>query len=43
MLGVLVINLTCKDKRNSGNHDIEFNLPLVYSNYLSHQIDQCGQ
>ncbi len=22
MLGVLVINSTCKDKRNSGNHDI---------------------
>ena len=22
MLGVLVSNLTCKDKRNSGNHDI---------------------
>ena len=22
MLGALVSNLTCKDKRNSGNHDI---------------------
>ncbi len=22
MLGVFVINSTCKDKRNSGNHDI---------------------
>ena len=25
MLGVLVINSTCKDKRNSGNHDIILN------------------
>ena len=47
MLGVLVSNLTCKDKRNSGNHDIFWDilvcflhnqiLPLRQSDLLVHQ------
>ncbi len=30
MLGVLVINSTCKDKRNSGNHDITKKIRLLF-------------
>ncbi len=42
MLGVLVSNLTCKDKRNPGNHDI-FRIFLFVSHILSDLLVHQGE